>query len=79
MKLSQKEEKLPKLAKLIRKLQIKGITEDIFRKNYISNGHKIMSFDVHNDSLHVTKYHAILMMILMISTSIFLRIKLFMC
>lgn len=76
MKLSQKEEKLPKL---IRKLQIKGITEDIFRKNYISNGHKIMSFDVHNDSLHVTKYHAILMMTLMISTSIFLRIKLFMC
>lgn len=79
MKLSQKEEKLPKLAKLIRKLQIKGITEDIFRKNYISNGDKIMSFDVHNDSLHVTKYHAILMMTLMISTSIFLRIKLFMC
>lgn len=77
MKLSQKEEKL---AKLTRKLQIKGLTKDIFLENYIGNGHKVVSFDVHNDSLmspNIMQYNSV-------DDSgdfyqYFLSIKLFMC
>lgn len=79
MKLSQKEEKL---AKLIRKLQIKGLTKDIliFLENYIGNGHKVVSFDVHNDSFmspNIMQYNSV-------DDSgdfyqYFLSIKLFMC
>ena len=49
----------------------------ILPKSNIDYGSKVMSFDPHDDSFQVTKFHAILWLALIISTSTFLLPEIF--